>query len=78
VVALRFDVDAVAADLARFCDGEAVIVDGCECIRVPTDTGIGLARHGDWIVRIGDGKFIAVPPDEFAARFEPLPSEIPT
>lgn len=77
VVALRFDVDAVADDLARFCSGEAVMVEGHECIRVPGQFGIELARHGDWIVRMCEGEFIAVTPDEFAARFEPCPAETP-
>jgi hypothetical protein len=77
VVALKFDLDAVAEDLARFCGGEAVNVDGYECVRVPTMSGIELARHGDWIVRICEGQFIAVTPDDFAARFEPCPAEMP-
>jgi hypothetical protein len=77
VVALRFDVDAVADDLARFCSGEAVTVEGHECIRVPGQYGIELAHHGDWIVRLGEGEFAAVTPDEFAARFEPCPAEMP-
>ena len=77
VVALRFDLDAVSEDLARFCGGEAVMVDGYECIRVPTTSGIELARHGDWIVRVSEGQFLAVAADDFAARFEPCPTEIP-
>lgn len=77
VVALRFDLDAVSQDLARFCSGQAVKIDGYECIRVPTRSGIEIAHHGDWIVRICAGQFVAVSPDDFVARFEPQPAEMP-
>ncbi len=73
VVALRFDVHAVAEDLAHFCDGEAASVDGHECINVPTESGIQFARRGDWIVRLSEGHFLVMSPEEFAARFEPHP-----
>jgi hypothetical protein len=77
VVALRFDVHAVAEDLAHFCGGDVAFVDGYECIRVLTASGIEFARRGDWVVRLCEGSFIAVGPEDFAARFEPHPEGTP-
>jgi hypothetical protein len=75
VVALRFDVDATAEDLARWCGGHVVIIDGRECIKLLGEPGSDTARFGDWIVRVSEGVFTVVSPDEFAARFEPRPAD---
>jgi hypothetical protein len=69
VVALRFDEPAVAADLARWCGGQ---VEGA-VIWVPGLDHPKAARRGDWIVMNSDGTFSPCSPEEFAARYEPLP-----
>lgn len=76
VVAMRFDEEAVAEDLARWCDGQVVLtqdVDGVvtTTIYVPTTKGPRPALFGDWIVMTPDGEFAPCSPAAFAARFEP-------
>lgn len=77
VVALRFDEQAIAEDLAQWCGGFVESVDGHQAIRLPAIGPHDLARPGYWIVLLPDGRFIALPPDEFAARFEPRPADTP-
>ncbi len=76
VVAMRFDEEAVADDLARWCGGQVVLaedVDGCVTVTiyVPTARGPKPALFGDWIVMTPDGAFAPCSPEKFAARFEP-------
>lgn len=76
VVAMRFDEEAVAADLARWCNGQVVLTEDIEgvtttTIYVPTSKGPRPALLGDWIVRTPDGAFAPCSPATFAARFEP-------
>lgn len=76
VVALRFDEEAVAEDLARWCDGQVVMAEGVDgtittTIYVPTARGPRPALFGDWIVLTPDGQFAPCSPAKFAARFEP-------
>lgn len=78
VVALRFDLDAVADDLARWCEGSVVLDDPLDptspaiAIRVPTPDGSALAEAGDWIVRHLDGSCVVMSDSSFRARHEPL------
>jgi hypothetical protein len=78
VAAMRFDEDVVAADLAHWCGGTVVQVDGRCGIRVPVPGGLDVAYHGDWIVRrLGRDEFAVMGPDEFAAQMEPRPADDP-
>jgi hypothetical protein len=77
VAAVHFDERAIAEDLASWCDGRVVFIDGESCVRLPAPPGRHLARPGDWIVRLGDGEFIAMGSEEFAARMEPRPTDNP-
>lgn len=77
VAALQFDEHAIALDLAHWCDGRVEIVDGVECISVPTTTGHQLARLGDWVVRLGARDFVVMGWEEFAATMEPRPADDP-
>jgi hypothetical protein len=76
VIARRFDSDITAEALAKWCGGYVVLIDGRECVRVEGgEASNNTARQGDWVVRVGEGVFVVVGPDEFAARFEPISSD---
>jgi hypothetical protein len=75
VIARRFDADTTAENLARWSGGHVVILDDRETVKVQGEPGSDTARPGDWIVRVGEGVFVVVGPDEFAARFEPISSD---
>jgi hypothetical protein len=75
VIARRFDADTTAEALARWSGGNVLILDGRETVKIPGDPGNDTARPGDWIVRVGEGVFVVVGPDEFAARFEPISTD---
>jgi hypothetical protein len=74
VIARRFDGDITAEELAHWSGGHVVILDNRECVKLPGEAGSDTAREGDWIVRVSEGVFLVVGPDEFAARFEPMSS----
>jgi hypothetical protein len=75
VIARRFDSDITPEDLARWCGGHVVVLDGRQCVKLPAEPGSDTARQGDWVVRVGEGVFTVVGPDEFAARFEPMSAD---
>jgi hypothetical protein len=75
VIARRFDSDITAEALARWCGGHVVLINDRECVRFVGEPGSDTARQGDWVVRVGEGVFVVVGPDEFAARFEPMSSD---
>ncbi len=74
VTALRYDEQAVAADLATWCGGEVEpsAHDHPPTIWVPTKKGPRPASLGDWIVRRGWGDYYPCSPEDFAATHEPL------
>lgn len=70
VMALRYDADTVASDLARWCEGTVELVAGRPpIVWVPTAYGPRPGLHGDWIVRLAPGDFRPFTPADFAARF---------
>jgi hypothetical protein len=72
VLALHFDEQAVAADLALWCDGAVEeSPDGSVAILVPGDRGPQRAQLGDWIVRKPAGDYYTCSPEAFAALHEP-------
>jgi hypothetical protein len=72
VLALHFDEEAVAEELARWCDGTVeASPDGSVAILVPGDRGPERAQLGDWIVRADAGHYYACSPEAFAALHEP-------
>ena len=44
-------------------------------MKLEGEPGNDTARQGDWVVRVGEGVFVVVGPDEFAARFEPISTD---
>jgi hypothetical protein len=75
VIARRFDSEITPEALAKWCGGHLVLLDGRQCVKLPGEAGSDTARPGDWIVRVGEGVFVVVGPDEFAARFEPISTD---
>lgn len=80
VIALRFDESAVIEELAQWCGGDVEqTLDPLEptgvrrVIWVPTAAGLQKASLGWWILRRADGDFWPMPPEEFAARAQPVP-----
>ena len=70
VMALRFDSDSEADDLALWCEGTVELLDGGPpVVWVPTPHGARPALLGDWIVRRGAGTFRPYAPGDFAAQF---------
>jgi hypothetical protein len=75
VIARRFDDDITAEALARWCGGHVVLINDRECVKLAGAPGSDTARQGDWVVRIGEGVFTVVGPDDFAVRFEPISTD---
>jgi hypothetical protein len=77
VVALHFDEPAIAEELASWCEG--AVVEGIDgpVVDVPTLDGPHPAALGDWVVRRGDGDFVACSPEEFAAHYAPADEASP-
>jgi hypothetical protein len=75
VIARRFDSEITPSALASWCGGHVVVLDQRECVRFEGEPGNDTARQGDWVVRVGEGVFVVVGPDEFAARFEPISTD---
>ena len=70
VLALRYDGDALASDLAHWCNGKVeLFVGGPAIVWVPTMHGSRPALRGDWIVRRGADDFRPYTPRDFAAGF---------
>ncbi|MCU1693595.1 MAG: hypothetical protein JWM64_2686 [Frankiales bacterium] len=81
VVARKFDETTDPTELAAWSGAEVIEVevtnsDGEVAVQpvleVPTPRGARPAVEGDWVVRLGEGKFVPVAADDFTARFEPL------
>ena len=70
VMALRYDVEAVASDLADWCHGKVEpVAGGPPVVWVPTTYGPRPALRGDWIVRRGADDFRPYSPHDFRAGF---------
>ncbi|MCW2616794.1 MAG: hypothetical protein JWN08_3788 [Frankiales bacterium] len=67
VVALRFEDETFAEQLALWCGGGVV---GAVVV-VPVGSGVAEAHAGQWIVRHPDGAFEVVDHEDFALRFCP-------
>lgn len=73
VLALRFDSEAVAAELAAWCGGEVLQGEGSRLtVWVPTPRGPRPALLGHWIVRRALDEYRPYAPDDFQAQFQPV------
>jgi len=76
VVALRFDVAAVAQEIAAWCGGKVEHARGADgdvvtTVWVPTAKGSRPALLGDWVVRRGEEDHTVMDGVAFAARHAP-------